>query len=422
MSSKSVPGHARLAPLLAGLAMLGPFSIDTMFPAFAQIGAEFGANSLAVQQTLSAYLGAYALMSLVHGPLSDTFGRRRVIIGGLLIFLLASIGCALAPSLPVLLAFRLLQGASAGVGMIVGRAIVRDCYAGADAQRLMSNITMMFSIAPALAPIIGGWVLGLAGWHAIFWFLTLFASVILLTSFALLPETHAHEHRVGISPRGLVRTYGEILRDPSFQPLALSGAFNFGALFLYISSAPAYVFGLLHLDENRFGWLFVPAIGGMLFGAMLSGRMAGRVSAERTVRIGYQLMLVAATLSIVLALFSPLPMLPWSVLLIGFGAIGISLCSPTITLLILDRFPRYRGAASSMQAVVSLLYCTLLAGVISPLISGSALWLAIGAATQTVLGFVTWLWFLRVGKRELDAHSCASAHAVAMEEEAEPQA
>src|ERR1700712_1598702 len=133
MNSPRVAGHARLAPLLAGLAMLGPFSIDTMFPAFPQIGAQFGANSLAVQQTLSAYLGAYALMSLVHGPLSDTLGRRRVIIGGLLIFLLASIGCALAPTLPVLLAFRVLQGASAGVGMIVGRAIVRDCYAGADA-------------------------------------------------------------------------------------------------------------------------------------------------------------------------------------------------------------------------------------------------------------------------------------------------
>jgi DHA1 family bicyclomycin/chloramphenicol resistance-like MFS transporter len=136
----------RLALLLGGLAMFGPFSIDTIFPAFPQIGAQFTADKLAMQQTISVYLLAYAAMSLVHGPLSDALGRKRVILGGLALFALASVGCALATSLPQLLAFRALQGLSAGVGLIVGRAVIRDVLHGHDAQRLMSQVSMIFGI------------------------------------------------------------------------------------------------------------------------------------------------------------------------------------------------------------------------------------------------------------------------------------
>ena len=122
-------GYRRLMWLLAGLSMFGPFAIDTMFPAFPQIGAELGANKVMLQQTISAYLLSYALMSLIHGPLSDALGRRPVMMAGVVLFILASIGCALSTSLPMLLAFRALQGVSAGVGMIVGRAVIRDLHA-----------------------------------------------------------------------------------------------------------------------------------------------------------------------------------------------------------------------------------------------------------------------------------------------------
>src|SRR5690606_39178773 len=160
----------RLALLLGGLAMFGPFSIDTIFPAFPEMGAALGADKRAMQQTISVYLIAYALMSVVHGPLSDAIGRRRVILGGLGVFTLATVGCALATDLATLLAFRALQGLSAGVGLIVGRAVIRDVLQGDDAQRLMSQVSMIFGIAPAIAPIIGGWMLGVGRWPLIFWF------------------------------------------------------------------------------------------------------------------------------------------------------------------------------------------------------------------------------------------------------------
>ena len=141
MSEVPRPSNRRLALVLGGLAMFGPFSIDTIFPAFPRIAADLGASDVAMQQTISVYLLAYAAMSLVHGPLSDALGRRGVILAGLAVFVVASVGCALATSLPALLAFRAFQGLSAGVGMIVGRAIIRDVFAGDDAQRLMSHVS-----------------------------------------------------------------------------------------------------------------------------------------------------------------------------------------------------------------------------------------------------------------------------------------
>src|SRR5690606_8165927 len=148
-------------------------AIDAIFPAFPALREDFGASHGAVQQTISVYLAAYALMSVLHGPLSDAIGRRPVILAGVPIFVFACIGAALSQSLFWLLVFRALQGMSAGAGLIVARAVIRDCLDGDAAQKLMAQATMIFSVAPAIAPIIGGWILGWSQWHAIFWAMAL---------------------------------------------------------------------------------------------------------------------------------------------------------------------------------------------------------------------------------------------------------
>jgi len=394
------PRRRRLAPLLAALAMFGPFSIDTIFPAFPTIARELGASPIAMQQTISVYMIAYALMSLFHGPLSDALGRRRVILVGVAVFALASIGCALAGSIGSLLAFRALQGISAGAGLIVGRAIIRDCFDGVEAQRLMAAVSMIFGIAPAIAPIVGGWVVAFAHWSMIFWLLAAFAAALWLTCLAWLPETHPLERRVPLSFDELATTYRRIAADRAFLPLAFAGTLNFNALFVYIASAPAFVLNLLKLDAQHFAWLFIPAITGMMTGAFLSGRLAGRLSASATVRLGYTIMLGAAALNVTIALLLPSPRVPWSVLPIGLHAIGIGINFPTLTLLLLDRFPHHRGAVSSVQAFVSLVLSAILAGAISPLVSGSALGLASTAAFATVLGFASWRLYRAIENRE----------------------
>ena len=175
--------RARLAFILGGLAMFGPFSIDTVFPAFLVMADDLGVGKVAMQQTISVYLIGYAAMSLFHGPISDAIGRKKVLLAGIVVFTLASVGAALATDMTTMLVYRALQGLSAGVGLIVGRAVVRDCLQGDDAQRLMSQISMIFGIAPAIAPIIGGWILlSGAGWPLIFWFLVVFSLLLVATT------------------------------------------------------------------------------------------------------------------------------------------------------------------------------------------------------------------------------------------------
>ena len=399
MSLQTIPHRTALAGLLAALAMFGPFCIDAIFPAFPAIAQQFGASPLAMQQTVSVYLFAYAGLSLFIGAFSDAWGRRAVILGGLIVFLVATIGCALAQSMPALLVFRALQGMSAGVGLIVGRAIVRDCFEGHQAQKLMAQISMIFGVAPALAPVVGAWLVAWGGWHALFWALAAFTFVLIGLCLIVLPETHPLAQRHPFSPRGLFASYRDIFSDAQFHALALSLTFNSAGLFLYVVCAPTFILTILRLDQNHFPWLFVPAISGLVLGAILAGRLAGRVSTRVLVGIGYSIMLCAAVLNIFIAWFVLPARVPWAVLPIGLGAIGVNLVAPTLNLLVLDRFPRYRGGASSVQAFIMLVFSAVLAGVLGPLLADSALHLALTSAIFCVLGFFGWRWYRAIAKR-----------------------
>ncbi len=391
--------RTRLAFILGGLAMFGPFSIDTVFPAFPPMERDLAVDAVAMQQTISVYLLGYALMSLMHGPISDAVGRKRVILTGIAVFIAASIGCALAQTMPVMLLFRAVQGLSAGVGLIVGRAVVRDALDGHDAQKLMSQISMIFGVAPAIAPVVGGWLLGWSSWHMIFWFLTAFSVVLFaLTAFAL-PETHPPEKRLPLHPRALLQGYEHILKNGRFRLLALAGTANFGALFLYISSAPAFVLNLLKLNAQQFVLFFAPTIGGMILGAFLSGRAAGRMKGTRLANFGFAIGGVATAFNLGYNWFCPQPTLPWAIIPTALIALGVALVFPILTLAILDMYPNARGSASSMQAFVGLLSNALIAGVMSAWLSDSGMHLALGAAAFSSTGFLLWRWYLRIAKR-----------------------
>ena len=400
----------RLLLLLASLSMIGPFAIDTLFPAFPAMASDLGVGKVAMQQTLSAYLIAYAAMSLFHGPLSDAFGRKRVILAGVALFVLASIGCALSRSMTELLTWRVLQGLCAGSGMIVGRAVIRDVYEGHDAHRLMSHVSMIFGIAPAIAPIIGGWIIGVAEWPAIWWFLAGWGALLWLSIAVGLPETHPPSARVPISPGSVWRTSRDMFLAPQSLRLALAGAFNFGALFLYIASAPAFVLDLLDLDEQQFAWFFVPTIGGMMTGAWLSGRMAGRMDGARLANLGFALCGIAALLNLGYNLAVDDPRVPLAVVPTVVLAFGIALVFPILTLAMLDLYPRQRGAASSFQMFIGLLSHTIVAGLVSPAVSHDGLWLALTSAVLTLSAWLLWRSYLARTRRAPKASPDAPAY------------
>jgi len=397
--NSAVTSRFALAGLLAALAMFGPFCIDAIFPAFPAIADEFDATALTMQQTISVYIGAYAVLSLLLGAMSDAWGRRTVILGGVGVFLAATAGCALARSMHSLLAFRALQGSSAGIGLIVGRAIVRDRFEGADAQKLLSQISMIFGVAPALAPIIGAWLVAFGGWRWLFWAIAAFAAALLLLCALVLPETHPRERRIALSPHNLFASYRQIIAHPHFLPLAFASTCNFGGLFLYIACAPAFVLGILRLDQNQFWWLFVPAISGLVLGATLSARMAGRVTVRVILGIGYSIIGSAAVLGLLIAWLVVPARVPWAVLPLALAGLGINMVSPALNLLVLDLFPQQRGMASSLQAFIMLAFNALLAGVLAPMLADEAIHLALASAGVYALGLVAWRWYRGRAKR-----------------------
>lgn len=385
------PKSARsLIVLLASLSMIGPFAIDTFFPAFPAISKALTASPFQMQQTLSLYLVAYAVMSLLHGGLSDALGRRPVILGSMLVFTLASVGCALAQTIDQLLWFRVLQGLSAGAGVIVGRAIVRDCFAGARAQRVMSGISMIFGIAPALAPIIGGYLLYF-GWRAPFWFLVLWSISLVALCWRVLPETHGPALRTPLHLGNLLLGYVRMLRNSRFVLLCFAGGFNFAAMFLYISSAPSFVMEILGMNERQFGAFFVPTISGMVIGSFASGRMAGRIQPRTGLMLGYGLMLIAGISNVAYTQLVDVVVWPYAVLPIALTAFGVAIAFPLLTIASMDLFPDRRGGASSLQMFLSLIVNASVAGLLAPLLQHDARQLALGAAALTLSGMTLYL-------------------------------
>lgn len=366
-----------IALLLASLSALGPFSIDTYLPSFPDIAEKLHATPIQVQQTLSAYLFAFAAMTLWHGAIADCFGRRRVILWALLLFGLASAGCLFAQTIQQLWFWRALQGMTAGAGIVISRAIVRDLFDGPAAQRLMSQITMMFALAPAIAPVIGGWLQQAFGWRSIFAFLVLSTAGLWFACFKQLPETLAPEKRQSLKPAYLGHTYWQVLSSPRFLLACAALSLNFSGFFIYVLSAPVFLMHHLGLPETAFLWLFGPAMSGLLCGSWVSGRLAGRRSPGFAVALGYGVMSTAALLNLAISLSLP-PGLPWSVLPLFVYTIGMSIAMPSLTLFALDPFPAQRGLAASCQTFFQSGFNGLSAAVIAPLLWDSTRTLAGG--------------------------------------------
>jgi MFS transporter, DHA1 family, multidrug resistance protein len=216
--------------------------------------------------------------------------------------------------------------------------------------------------------------------------------VLWIATWFALPETHPPEARFRPSPRVLLRSHVYILLNPRFQRFAAAGAFNFAALFLYIASAPVFVMEHLRLNEHQFGWFFVPTIAGMMIGAFLSGRAAGRLSATRSAAIGFAICGIAVVANLAYNSLTPQSVAPWAVLPMAINALGVAMVFPILTLAILDMYPRQRGAASSLQSFTSLILQSAVAGMISPLISHDRMAMAFAAAGFTLLGFLLWYW------------------------------
>jgi DHA1 family bicyclomycin/chloramphenicol resistance-like MFS transporter len=378
-----------LTVVLAFLGMAGALAIDTYLPSMPAIGREFDVGPVAVQQTLSVFLFTFAFMMLFYGTLSDSFGRRRVILVALVIYTIGSLGAVFAPTFGWLLACRALQGLSAGAGSVVGQAIVQDRFSGAQAQKMMSNMMMVFGLAPAIAPILGGWLHVHFGWRSTFMFLAAFGVLLIVLTLRLLPESLPVEKRHDFHPGTIARNYLKVLRHPQFLLLSLSVGMAFGGLSLYIGSAANFVMVILGLPETAFAWMFIPLIGGIVLGSAWGGKRAATMAPARMKWIGFGTMLVAALLNIGYNALFPAAV-PWAVLPLAIYTFGLAVAMPAVQMSALGLFPDNRGLASSMLGFIQMMSFALVSGLVAPLLFDSAFKLACGVGVGLVLSFAAW--------------------------------
>jgi DHA1 family bicyclomycin/chloramphenicol resistance-like MFS transporter len=386
-----------LTVILACLGMVGALAIDTYLPSIPAIGREFEVGPLAVQQTLSVFLFTFAFMMLFYGTLSDSFGRRPVILVALAVYTVASLGAVFAPTFGVLLACRAFQGLAAGAGSVIGQAIVQDRYSHdqAHAQRIMSHIMMVFGLAPAIAPVLGGWLHVTFGWRSTFVFLASFGALMMLLVYRGLPESLPKEQRHAFHGVAIARNYLRVLRNPQFLLLAVAVGLAFGGLSLYIGSAANFVMVILKLPETAFAWLFIPMIGGMTIGSAWGGKAASRIAPAKMMWLGFAIMVGAGLISVAYNSFF-VAAIPWAVLPLAVYTFGLAVAMPAIQVGALALFPDNRGLASSMLSFIQMMLFAMVSGLVAPLLFDSALKLAMGVLAGVLLSFVCWRLSLRM--------------------------
>ncbi|KTG17977.1 hypothetical protein AUR63_00070 [Guyparkeria sp. XI15] len=388
--------------VIAGLLMLAPFTVDAYLPSFHAIADEFGVGQAAVQQTLSLYLLAFGSMMLFYGPAADSFGRKRVILLALLAYAVMTVLAAISQSLVQLIAARVGQGLAAGAGVVIGRALVRDLFAGADAQRVMANVMLVFAAAPAAAPIIGGWLHEWFGWRSVFWFLFGFALLLALAIWRLLPETIRPEARQSFAPRFVARSYLRAFSHPRYMQLIVVFALLFGGMFLYVAAAPVILIDHLGQRETDFWKFFVPLVTGLILGSRMTRWLAGRLSMTATMALGLSISGLAVLYNLLQVSLQPADQVHgvWlTVTPITLYVMGMATTMPALNITALDYWPAQRGLASALQAATQMAFAGIVSGVLVAQLADSLLALAVGMATLYLAALAMWGFWWRTDRR-----------------------
>jgi len=370
------------------LSMIAPFSINTYLPSFPDIELEFGISRAVLSQSLAVYLMAFAISTLFWGPLADRFGRRAVILLSMSLYSLASIACAISTSAESFLFFRVMQGLTASGGVVAARAMIRDAHSAEAARRAMAQVMLYFAVAPAIAPVLGGWLHDLFGWRSVFWFLAGFGLMLSLMGKFTAETLHATQQR-SIHPGAVMRAYVGAMVHKQFPMLILCWSLAFAGLFLYIAGAPAVIYNFLGLGTNDFGWLFVPIVTGLVLGAFISNHLTPNWPPRKTISTGLAVMVLAVIVN-----FSSASLAEASIVsVIGpllLYVTGFALMIPALTVLSLDCLPANRGTASSMQGFAQMMTSAAVASFAVPLLSGRWLNFVLGQAVFLLISISLW--------------------------------
>lgn len=288
--------------LMGALTAIGPISIDMYLPAFPSIAQSLDATHSQVERTLAVYLIGMSLAQLVYGPLADRYGRKPPLYGALVLYIIASAGCALAPNVQILTFCRLAQAMGGAAGMVISRAVVRDHFGTQEAARALSMLMLIMGVAPILAPVIGGQLLLLTGWRGIFILITLAASLLLWTVSRVMVESLHPDRVIPLSWGNIFKTYGKLLRDRKFVAFSLSGAMGSATMFGYIVSSPRLFIEYFGISSQAYGLLFGLNALSLIIGSQVSARMLRKFRPVQLLPWALRGMLLAGLTALLLTL------------------------------------------------------------------------------------------------------------------------
>ncbi len=383
---------AHLALLLGLITAVGPFAIDSYLPALPTLGASLHASPAAVQMSLTVFFMIIGVCQLFYGPISDVFGRKPPIYAGLAIFAVASVGCALAPTIEVLIGFRALQAFGACAGMVIPRAIVRDLYTGHEAAKLMALLMLVMSVSPILAPLAGSLVISLWSWREVFAALAVVAVACLVMTVVQLPETHPAERRLGKTLGSAFGSYGALLRDPVFTGLSVVSGFGLATFFVFIGSAPFVYIEHYGLTPTQFSLGFAVNAASFFAMSQLTASLSARFGLAPVIR--WSVMAVAAVMVLlaVTTLWVDSLALMMTLLFIGFGFLGLLL--PAAGVLSLEDHGAVAGSASALLGAIQMITAAVSMTLVGVYADHTPAPMLIGIALCAVAALLTVIWTL----------------------------
>lgn len=386
MSRRSVT-RGWLVFILGSLAAFAPLSIDMYLPAFPRIAADFDVEVGRVQLTLSVFLVGVALGQALCGPITDRWGRRGPLLAGLGLFTLATVGCALAPSIGSLTLFRFVMALGGAAGMVISRTVVRDLFDERESAQVYSLLMLVMGVAPILAPVVGGQLLLISGWRSLFWVIAACSALCALAVFKLLPETLPASGRVRHGPRRILGTYAGLFRNRVFIGYVLAVSCASGVLFAYIAGSPAMFIGVHGVSEQAFGIFFGANAAGLILASQFNRVLLRRFTAQQILRTTYALNAVC-----VLLLLAQV-MTGWGGFPAVVGLLGVSvaltgLIFPNGTALAMAPVGEVAGSASALMGTLQFAVGGVAASLVGALHDGTGRSMAGMIAVAGVTGWV----------------------------------
>lgn len=384
------PGSLAFMVVLTGMAALAPLSIDMFLPSLPAIAAELGATPARAQLAVTGFLGGFALAPLVLGPVSDQFGRRPVLIAGFAFYTLAGIACLLADSMTTLIAARVVQGVAAGTGPALARAIVRDVFTGSRAASAMAYMVTAVSLAPILAPIIGGGLQAWFGWPSVFVVLTGLGLVFLGAVAAGMPETVPWRDPTAASPRRLAANYAHLLRDRRYLAYMATVVLLFGGLITFVSGSSYVLIELRGLPSHQFGLSFGFVALGLTLGSFSAGRLTRRLGVDNLIRLGLCIGCLAGLTEAGLAWGGVESI--WAILLPqACFAVSTGMTMPSAAAGAIMPYPHMAGTASALHGFMQMGGASIYATVVGLFHDGTALPMTTGIALGPVLALLAFI-------------------------------